>query len=443
MRLRRSHSLSRTLALTGAAALVLSPFSYVPYILRLLIALLFGVVASHRLQGISAPTEDSPNQVIPKGWLPRRIGMAFLLLMIYAVICSLVSINVLMGHSGTNFGQVLQRSLTQLGSLSFFMFEAICGFHMALWLKPSQLRPLLVYPMLMTLLIALYQSTAIATGLPYIGRYAFDALVGLRPSGLAMEPKYLSSYLAIGATFLIVDFIKNRRQLSKALSFTYLAMSATSAYYFISAASGNGALTLVIIILTYLLAFPTKKKMLFLVLMMAAIVSAYQAIDFDQLPIRSSHKGILENLSALDILMFDDLIFLPALAWMENISSVIFGFGPGLMHFFGAKYAAYATWLTDETYIEGNLSAIMFISNFGLITFALLFIAMLRNSLHTIKRSRSKTWLPFDVWFLLIFMSGAFVSGNISTPIYLSIGWALARSHSLRAHRPTARQPTH
>lgn len=432
----RAQALSRMLALTGAAALALSPFSYVPFILRLMIALLFGVIASQYHRGIKANIDASAIQLIPKGLLPRRIGIAFLSLMVYVVICSLISINILLSDTGTNFGQVLQRSVTQLGSLSFFMFEAICGFHMALWLRPSQLRPLLVYPMLVTLLIAIYQSTAIATGMPYIGRYAFDALVGLRPSGLAMEPKYLSSYLAIATTFIIVDFIKNKNQLSKALSLTYMAMTAASAYYFISAASGNGALTLAIIILTYLLAFPTKGKILALALLITAILAAYQAVDFDQLPIRNSHKGILENLSALDILMFDDLIFLPALAWMDNIWSVIFGFGPGLMHFFGAKYAAYATWLTDETYIEGNLSAIMFISNFGLIIFSVLLIVMTRHALRTIRRSRSKSWLPLDVWFLLTFMSGALVSGNISTPIYLAIGWTLARAHVMNYHRP-------
>jgi hypothetical protein len=414
------------LALVGALELLFSPFSFVPYLLRFSAAsVIAGFLWAYKPVRTRFPahpthTVHGSSYAIPITSLLVALGAV----MGYMTLTSLIAINDLSTEISANIPRILTRSASQFFSYTIFMIELICGFAMARAIAPERLRLILIVPLSITLALALYQVLAISFNLPYLGRYANDVLVGVRPSALAMEPKYLSSYLIIFSTFLLLE-ASTQKSIKRIVG--YSAMALMAGYFFLAASSGNGMVTLLIIIITHTILRPTKTKILTWLAVIFFSVSIYSAVDFDDLPIRASHKTILESLSAIDILMFDDLIFLPALAWMDHPSMVVFGYGPGLMHFYGEKYAAYATWLTDATFIEGNLAAIMYISNLGAILFVAIIAFVVRQSKQQISRTRLIQGKNFDILFLHLFMSGAFVSGNISTPVFLACGWLLGR----------------
>ena len=133
----------------------------------------------------------------------------------------------------------------------------------------------------------------------------------------------------------------------------------------------------------------------------------------------------MDNFGNLELSYLDDLIALPLMAWRDNIWNLLIGFGPGLMHFFAHAHMGSATWLTDEIYIEGNVSSITFISNFGLIMFMILFVFFARRGWFIMNRKIELEWLSVNSFFVSSFFVGALIGGNTSIPFFLSLGWIL------------------
>jgi uncharacterized integral membrane protein len=113
------------------------------------------------------------------------------------------------------------------------------------------------------------------------------------------------------------------------------------------------------------------------------------------------------------------------MAWLGDPLSLLIGFGPGLMHFFASRYMDQATWLTGTTYIEGNVGAIMYISNYGLFVFLALFVYVFRKARQNFSLLGIESDRPIQMYILSSFVLGAAIAGNVSCPFYLSIGWIL------------------
>jgi hypothetical protein len=87
-----------------------------------------------------------------------------------------------------------------------------------------------------------------------------------------------------------------------------------------------------------------------------------------------------------------------------------------------------AVWLPGDTYIEGNLSAIMYIPNYGLLVYLFLILYIFRRARQAVRLSEDNADRPIHLYFLSTFVIGAAVSRNNSCPLFLSIGWILGHA---------------
>jgi hypothetical protein len=100
------------------------------------------------------------------------------------------------------------------------------------------------------------------------------------------------------------------------------------------------------------------------------------------------------------------------------------------MHFFANRYIDLAVWLPGGTYIDGNLSAIMYVSNYGLLASLFLIPYVFRKAVRLVKASENSADRPIHLYFLSTFVVGVTISGNLSGPLFLSIGWILGKAQA-------------
>lgn len=359
----------------------------------------------------------------------KRIRYLLVAVVLYSLIGSFVSILILLFSGEVSVDQLLWRAFSQLGAMCVYMFTIVCGYYMAVYFNSYHIRQAIYVPILLMILICFYQIFSEKFGLPYVGIYAFDKTVGLRPSGLAGEPKFMASYFAVIIFFLLNELRFKINGLAILGNIWKLCEIIVLIYLFSRAASGNGLLAVFILGLVYFAKFKIWQQIVIGTVMAVILFWLGSKMQINEIAMRESHLTIINNISSLNLSMFDDLIALPFMAWSDNLWNLLIGFGPGLMHFFANRYIYYATWLTDETYIEGSVSVITFISNFGLILFAILFVFLSKRSFVLMKNMRSQLeQFSLNQFFVNSFFVGALVQGNTSIPLYLSIGWILCWS---------------
>lgn len=404
----------------GLALLALNPASVVSNTFQMALAFLAAVTYQLSCAGFR-PLLRVPRQFTLAASNAR---LGFVLLMLYAALCSLWSLGVLVGNDEQPLVSVVQRSVSQMVSLVLAFWTLTCSFQMAIHCTETQIRKVLHGSFWLMLAVCAYQSIALPLGLPFIGKYVLDKYVGLRPSGLALEPKFLASYLICLAFFIWQDDSFGPRLRMKSLLYRGTGVCG-AAYFFVGAASANGFIGLLLLMLTHYLIRPTWPKTLMAAIAALGVAFVFGQVDLEEFGLRATHKDLLENISAIDLALLDDLIALPMMAWRDNPLPTILGYGPGLMHFFAHRYMDFATWLTDETYIEGNLSVIMYISNFGLIAFSVIFLYFLYHGRRIARASTGRSDHALHVFFLNAFVLGALVSGNVSIPFFIALGWIL------------------
>ncbi len=355
----------------------------------------------------------------------KNIRIYMLALVFFTLIGSLISVSILLVSDEFSFFLIALRLFSQYGALFVNMIIIVCGYHLSTYFSNRSIRKAIYIPFVITLSICVYQSFADSLGLPFIGKYEMDKFVGLRPSGLANEPKYLASYLVVVFFFLLYEFGGKDNRSNKLVVFVRLIGLVVSGYFFLAASSGNGILALCILLVFSFTRLRIHQQLLTSVFFAAFLIWLSWFIESESFVLRGSHKDIIDNFFNLDLTYFDDLIALPVMAWRDNFWNLLIGFGPGLMHFFAYRYMNFATWFTDETYIEGNVSAITFISNFGLIIFLFLFAYFTKCCLASLNNKTLIESRSINFFFATSFFVGALVQGNMSIPFYLALGWIL------------------
>lgn len=418
------------LARAGMVLLVLSPFSLVSFTLQSLIALASLLLPArrgtqHRIQGA-------------KAW--SRLLVWMLVIGLLSLLGSILSIADLIVSGRAGLVEIIARSTGQQLALGLGFFQVLCGFCMSRHYGDQVVRRAVILPFIVIMCVATYQLIAIAVGLPYLGKFVDDRFVGLRPSSLAVEPKYLAGYLACLIFYLGYRFFETSIKGKFVLGIGFLS----ALYFFVATASGNGALITVLLLALCLLVLPLRWRLILAVSGLLGLQFVIAGFDVERLGLRETHKDLIANINSIDLSLLDDLIVMPILAWLDNPLKVVLGFGPGLMHFFAAQYTDYATWWTAGTYIEGNVSLLMYASNLGLVLYGLLLILITLNAASLVRRPPPGIRGSTAFFFACSFLAGAVIAGNISVPLFVSIGWILGirmpRSPRQRFSRLSASQ---
>lgn len=399
------------LARAGLVLLVLSPFSLVSFTLQSLIA----------LASLALPVRCGAN-LGPQGvqaW--NRILVWMLAIYFLSLLGSMFSLADLIESGRASFVEVLARSAGQQVALWLSFFQVLCGFFMARHYTDQVVRRAVIVPFIIIIGLATYQILAIAAGLPFLGKFVDDRFVGLRPSSLAIEPKFLAGYLAFVMFYLGHRFFETSIKCKLFLCIGFLS----ALYFFLAASSGNGVLIVVMMLLLLLLVMPVKWRLIVLVSGLLGLQFVIGGLDVEGLGLRESHKDLILNMDTFNLSLLDDLIVMPILAWQDNPLKLVLGFGPGMMHFFAAQYADYATWWVPGTYIEGNLSLLMYTSNIGIALYGLLLIRISLHATSLVRRPPPSIQGSTAFFFAGSFLAGAVVAGNISVPFFVSIGWIL------------------
>lgn len=412
-----SYTIKAKLARAGIVLLALSPFSIVSFTLQSLIALLSLLIPSpHRIvsQVPLAPRIDRILRPMMLIYLVTLAGTAF-------------SISELIFVDEINIGVILARFGGQQFALVMGFFQVLCGYFLAQYYGETTIRRTIMIPFIIIVCVAGYQYIATATGLPYVGKYVNDRFVGLRPSSLAVEPKYLASYLSCIVFYLGYLFFESTRSPRLAYSLGLIA----GLYFFVAAASANGAMIFILLIVLMIFSLPIRWRFAIGALVIISLQAASMRFEAEEFGLRGTHLDLIQNLGAIDLGLLDDLIALPILAWIDNPGKVIFGFGPGLMHFFAARHSDQATWWAGDSYIEGNISLLMYASNFGVVLFGLLLVSITLTAIALVRRPPLGFNTSTSFFFVGTFIAGAVITGNISVPFFISIGWIFG-SHVAR-----------
>jgi len=404
----------------GVLMLLISPASLLSTVTQVVVALAaaFPFLLIYKQRYLSGVASFGVNQ--------KPMLACMLIIFLFGMSTSILSMTELISTNEAPMMEVFGRSGGQQLALMLSFLQVVCGYHMAISFSDHALRRVIILSFVVISLVAAYQVVAIKLGLPYVGKFVDDKFVGLRPTSLANEPKYLSGYLACMLYYLFFLFFEAR--FTGRLWILVALVAALS--FFIQAASANGFIAVFLLAVLLLLTQRMRWSFLIYAVLTVAIGMALlsvAAIDLDALNLRGTHKDILENISSIDLTLFDDLIALPLLAWMENPWKSFVGFGPGLMHFFARRFIDQATWLTDETYIEGNVSFLMYASNLGVFVYFLLLLFLGRCAIALVRTPPEGTSRSTALFFASVFTAGAIVSGNQSIPLFLAIGWILAK----------------
>lgn len=417
----------KQLACFGIILLGLNPFSYIANDVRFILSLGVLLFFGNKIKSI-INTQDqwSLTSISAKFYASKHISVVYVIfaaLFIHTFLCGVISIASLLESGSWKLVDLMATSFRQLLSLLFSFLEIVAGYFLAVHISQALLRKVIYGGLMLMSAVCVSQYFAYFWGFPTIGGYVTDPVVGLRPSGLAVEPKFLSVYMAVLAV-LLWDDLKNDRneKLIRILAIIFCGI------IFLATSSGNGFVGLVLLMVVRLSLLRAWKAFVVIGVVLASTYAFLDLYSVENLGLRSSHLDILQNLSELDLFMFDDLMFLPLLAWKDNLFSLWLGFGSGFLHYFAKVYIANATWVSDETYIKGNISAINFISQFGLAVFLFMFFTIFSKARRLIRAKNQFQYRALDLFFLNSFVLGALISANVSIPFYVSIGWILCRA---------------
>lgn len=430
-------NITSIIAVIGILLNTISPFSIISNMSQLALTVLVALGLSVL---VAATGRSHARQTSIHVENPGTLIVLFVIIFLHAIFMSAVSFFILLMTRHLKFDDIVYRNVSQLISLVVGFFEILCGYYMAARISEKIIRLSIRTSFWIMLACAFYQLIAFSLGLPFIGKYVDDAIIGLRSSALAFEPKALSVYL-ICLVFYYFDDIRTKKCTIVTRITNSIAILA-AVYFFLISASANGFVALALLLFLRFIIMPIRLKIKAFtsVAILGAILISH--LSLNDLPLREVHKTIIENITNLDLSYFDDLISLPMMAWRDNLLMTLFGFGPGMMNFFARDYLSFATWLTGKTYIEGNLSIIMYASNFGvilyLVTFGFIFSKAVRNlnasgsAGETVIDDERRT---LDYLFFNFFVVGAMISANESIPLFISIGWIIYRARRNSIHR--------
>jgi hypothetical protein len=416
----------KTTAKIAGIYLLLSPFSFSITIYCLLPVLYF-------LNFDLFKPEEKWN----RAFIDKKMIYFILFFIFYVLVISSVSIGILLSEKSDIVLSLVIRFFKQFGSTILFCIQIIFGYFFSNYFSDKKVHDILNIGFLLTLIICFYQYFAVKFGLIYIGNYVVDKNLGIRYSGLCVEPKYLSTYLLLFAFYFLHRLSFFNKDVSLRLKLFELFKIIAALFFFVLSGSANGYIAFIVLLVSYVLFKGTKALISTIFIISLISYFIYPIIDLETIGLREVHLQLLKNISDFNILMLDDMIYMPIMTFEKYPFGFIFGFGPGLMHFYALDFLNYSTWITGKgTYIEGGLSLLMYISNYGIFFFLFFFSFIVCKAINNI-RSSSFLKSPLEFYFFYSFVIGALISGNISNPFFISIGWILSRSNLYRYFNET------
>jgi len=343
----------------------------------------------------------------------KKIILIYSFYFIYSILCFIF----IFFYFSFSASSILIRFISQQFSLILLFFQIYIGFQIAHRFKPNDINRFYKIIIYVLVFFGVYQFLAFQYGLPYVGLYAYDIDFGLRVSSLCIEPKYFSSVLVI-SFFYFIELIRNYRS-NRTVKFFFLLLIILLLY---RSGSGNGYLSFIILFLVNL--YVWKPRLILFTSLLVLFLCIWFVSNYELFNLRASHVIIIESIKNRQISFqgWDDLIVLPLMSWIKYPFFLIFGFGFNLNHFFASEFIQQATWLDGNTYINGNISIIDFISNFGFFLPIILFIYLTIKTKKALTREVSRDLKSVIKLAYYTFVVGFFIGGNISIPFFSSVG---------------------
>ena len=342
--------------------LAVFPFFYFRGLTDFLLILMIALIYTHYTQTVRFK-------------INKKVFNFSLVILIFLLVNSIVSLFYIDTYFSYPLNETIQRFAMQIFRLILFTLQIYLGFIILKVMNKKLFIKILLYSIVLTVVLALYQNIAFRYNLPMWGLYlmdneklAIDIVAGFRNSALCGEPKYLAVYMAV-ALFFVKDISKGKSQIY------YYPLFLVILYVFFKASSANGMMALLLLLIITL--YIDYKKLFYIMLLSTPILATIFVQYYEYIILRPSHLRLIESLinSSLDMSQMDDLVYLPWLSWKEYSFMLPFGFGLGLMHYYAAEFIAQATWFNiNKGYIDSNIAIMSYISNFGIILYLLIIL---------------------------------------------------------------------
>lgn len=326
---------------------------------------------------------------------------------------------------------LVKRIVVQSFKHLLILFEVYIGFRLFWYIRPKQFVTLQMNLGIFFALLGLYQVLAHFSGLPYWGisteRAGIVAIsdAGLRPNSLLGEPKEFAAYLTI---CLYLSYLLKAYKLAPVITNTFWIT--VYGYLWYLTQSGNGILSGVLIVsLSYVLSNINLYVKVFTGFLSAAFV-VYFWENAENLAARPNHRSMITALKmgTLDqfVLLLDDLVRLPLMAFAKYTTMVFTGFGIGLLTFYANEFLIYAVWKSGG-WIDSNISLLSSVSNYGLLFVLFLIFFMTSKFLAVRDRKTVSSWVNLTTKYLYYsFMIGFLVSGRQTALLFFAIGYIMS-----------------
>jgi hypothetical protein len=351
---------------------------------------------------------------------------------VFLVIWSIVVFQIKL-IDGVNFSRFYMQQIKLLA----IIFEITLGFYLIQKMRMERIVLPMLFVLKLLVILGVYQVIAIKFNLPNWAMYydsnkiAYDAGFGQRISSLAGEPKYFAVVLSLLISYL---FYKLLTSSASRFDLVFLFLSFICLYY--SASALGYVATALALLISFIWAYnniATSRKLYvaYVLMIFVCYILLFSKFDIYDIFSRASHKELLEGIAFnLDtVLIFDDLVKIPLLVWINHFYYIITGYGYGLLHLFALEFIGEASWYSVEMgYIDSNVGFISQVSNYGVVLFSVFIVSAYKLSKNTILNKDTSV-------FLFVVITIPFIIGAIDlVPSYFFFGCLLGLD---KYHLPT------
>ncbi len=369
--------------------------------------------------------------------IDRRFAIGFLVLLTYLIATSCMSMLYISQEFYAPTWQILYRFGVQFSRLLLNLVEVYLGFVILKYITNFELKKMLLVGLGISILAGIYQYISVSLGIPLLwsvglnrpGVVPYDSHTGFRIFGIAGEPKWFSSYLAVNIFFLM-DLIRFSKSKSERISWISCLVLAFACFW--KSQSTSGFVVLAVTMVGYaLLNFPMLLLAGVIVapFMIPILLQVYLSLDF-----QFRNKQVLDLFLtgkvnfrlAYDYLsmIIDDLWLLPLRSFIAFPLFLIFGFGYGLNHFYASQFPELATWFTlydPSVFVDGG-GWIGEIANYGIVIYVgvlLFFCMVIRSLIKAFPDTEDQIILRYSFY---SFLAGHFISLNNAVFYFECIG---------------------